>query len=213
MVVVRAAGDCGVGRVVPGGYDPAPYRDGIWRPKTASTIDSQTLQGTAGPRRRDAGRADDRRRRRQRSCCSTPQSGVDVAFMQGGVAPNPEDGDLVCWRPVLRAHVDLLLRRRSRLPRSTNFVSTHRRRRARQRDSCLLRSVACHERNFNGQHHLQSAEQGRPECLDAGRLDAASSSVRARTPAFWEALHYADLKFMSNSLADAYASRFLISRS
>jgi TRAP-type uncharacterized transport system substrate-binding protein len=139
-----------------------------------------------------------------------PKSGVDVAFMQAGVLPAAEQGDLEMIASLYYEPLWVFYRSPDTL---TRLVDLRYKRvavgapggGARAFADPLL--AANNLTGFNTQLvPLAGVEAVR--ALQRGEVDAVFLVGAVQVPAIWQALHDPDLKLMSFSRADAYTRRF-----
>ncbi len=138
-----------------------------------------------------------------------PKSGVDVAFMQGGVAPNPEDGDLVMLASLYYEPMWIFYSGAKTISRVEEFRG---KRIAVGAPGSGTRQFALSVLSMNeiSPDNTTFSPAGGKDALNGlmkGDFDAAIFVGGAQTGFLHDALWNPDLKLMSFRLADAYVRR------
>jgi TRAP-type uncharacterized transport system substrate-binding protein len=139
-----------------------------------------------------------------------PKSGVDVAFVQGGVATPSDDQNIVMLASIYyeplwifyrgkqtRTQINELLDMRIAVGTPGSGTAAF--------AEPLLEANGV---NRNNTRLLPIGNIAALRALQAGDIDAVVMVGAVQTPAIWQALHDPDLKLMSLARADAYARRF-----
>jgi TRAP transporter TAXI family solute receptor len=145
-----------------------------------------------------------------------PKSGVDVAFMQGGVATPAQAGELLMLSSLYYEPLWIFYRDAARL---THFSQLHGKRIAigavgsgtRALVAQLFAANGLATANGVGRDNTDLVALGGVEALQAlkaGEIDAALYVGGADTPTIQQALRDPVIKLMSLARADAYARRF-----
>lgn len=139
-----------------------------------------------------------------------PKSGVDVAFIPGGVVPPTERGNLVMLAALHYEPLWLFYRGPEKL---TQLDELRYKRIAIGPPGTSVRAfaepllAANNVTGFNTQF-VPLVNRDALRALQTGEVDAALLLAPVTFPAVWEALHDSDLKLMSVARADAYPRKF-----
>ena len=157
---------------------PRAHRDRDRAPRRLLSPAGAAVQGAPRARGRHARGATHRRARPRTCACSRdPNSGVDVAFVQGGLGADATGrGD--ARRPLLRGAVDLLPRRSHAHPHRPAARQAHRHRARRQRHARLCRSRARRQRR-----HCRATPRSRRRRTP--KRYARCSAATSMPPSWW----------------------------
>jgi TRAP-type uncharacterized transport system substrate-binding protein len=185
--------------VLASGLEDGMYHQFAQRYKAILARDGVTVE------ERLTGGADDNER-----LLHDPASGVDVAFVHGGVVLPEDRGNIMMLAALYYEPLWVFYRGSEVITELDDFRY---RRVAIGSPGSGVRAfsepllAANNINGFNTQlQPLNNREALR--ALQGGQVDAAFLVGPVQTPAIWEALHDANLKLMSNARADAYPRRF-----
>ncbi len=185
--------------VLASGLEDGMYHQFAQRYKAVLARDGVTVE------ERLTGGADDNER-----LLHDPTSGVDVAFVHGGVVAPEDRGNLMMLAALYYEPLWVFYRGSEVITELDEFRY---RRVAIGSPGSGVRAFSeplLAANNINGFNTQLQPLNNRDalHALQAGQVDAAFLVGPVRTPAIWEALHDANLNLMSNARADAYPRRF-----
>jgi TRAP-type uncharacterized transport system substrate-binding protein len=139
-----------------------------------------------------------------------PKSGVDVAFMQGGVVPAGDEGNLVMLAALYYEPLWIFYRASDSLSQLDDLRFKRVAEGAPGSGVLVFMEPLLAANNVTGFNTqlLPLANLDAMRALQAGKVDAAVMVGAVKSPAIWQALHDPALKLMSLGRADAYPRRF-----
>ena len=138
------------------------------------------------------------------------KSGVDVAFVQGGVATPTDDQSIVMLASLYYEPVWVFYRSKETLIRISGLLDKRIAVGTPGSGTTALARPLLEANGLNRNNTVQIAigNIAALRALQDGQIDAAFMIGPVQTPAVWQAMHDPEVKLMNVTRADAYARRF-----